>query len=505
MNFKTCSAALAVALLTATAMPAYAQKAQNTVRFAYDQVPENIDPFFNNVRIGVIIGQHVWDTLIFRDPATGEYKPNLATSWEWIDDRTLELDLREDVTFHNGDAFSADDVVYTLNFVSNPDNRSVTQQNVNWIDNVEKIGDYKVRIKTTKTFPAAIEYLSGPVVIHPGNYYEKVGPQGMNTAAVGSGPFKVVSHDVGRQVVLERNENYWNENKQVPNIERLIIRFIPDRQTQAAELMSDGVDFIMNVPVDQAEQMGMMPNVNVKSGETMRIVFLQLNTLDNSPAEPLKNEKVRQAINHAIDRQTMVEQLVGEGARVIDVICFPAQFGCSDEEATKYDYDPAKARALLEEAGYGSGFSLDIYAYRERQQTEAMVNYLREVGINANLRFMQYAAFRDANRAGQVAMSHQTWGSFSINDVSANTPVFYKFEADDVNRDEEVRDLLQTGDTSVDPDDRAEAYKKALGLISQRAYALPMYSLTSYYATAEGLEFQPYPDEIPRFWEMEWK
>jgi peptide/nickel transport system substrate-binding protein len=148
---------------------------------------------------------------------------------------------------------------------------------------------------------------------------------------------------------------------------------------------------------------------------------------------------------------------------------------------------------------------MDIYAYREREQTEAMVNYLRAVGIRTNLRFMQYSAFRDQNRAHKAPISHQTWGSFSINDVSAATPVFFKFQEDDVNRDAQVRDLLEKGDTTVDPEGRKQAYAEALARISQQAYAVPLYTLTTYYVSAGDLQFTPYADEIPRFWEMTWK
>ena len=103
--------------------PALAAKKDNTIRFAYDQAPESVDPFFNNVRIGVIIGANVWDTLIYRDPNTNEYKGQLATSWKQIDDKTIEFELREGVKFHNGEEFDADEVVYTLNFVADPANK----------------------------------------------------------------------------------------------------------------------------------------------------------------------------------------------------------------------------------------------------------------------------------------------------------------------------------------------------------------------------------------------
>jgi peptide/nickel transport system substrate-binding protein len=485
---------------------ALAQKASNTIRFAYDQVPENIDPFFNNVRIGVIIGQHVWDTLIYRDPASGEYKGQLATSWKWVDDKTLEMDLRQGVRFHNGQPFTADDVVYTFNFVSKPENKVVTQNNVDWIESAEKLDTYKVRIKLKRTFPAAIEYLAGPVVIHPNEYYAKVGPAGMNTAAVGSGPYRVTEHAIGKYLRLERNKDYFKDSpKPQPRIEKIEIRFIPDRQTQMAEMLAGGLDLIMNVPPDQADQLKAMPHLDVKSGETMRIVFLNMNTQESTPAAPLRDVRVRRAISMAIDRETMVKQLVGEGGRVLNVICFPGQFGCIDAQAPKFKYDVAEAKKLMAEAGFANGFEIDLFAYRERPHSEAMVNYLRAIGIKANLRFMQYAAMREQTRAGKVALSHQTWGSFSVNDVSASTPVYFKWLPDDVNRDPEVRDLLEKGDTSVASEARKEAYAKALGLIQERALGVPLYSLVTFYVMGKGLDMKTYPDELPRLWEVSWK
>src|SRR5829696_338322 len=285
----------------------------------------------------------------------------------------------------------------------------------------------------------------------------------------------------------------------------IALRFIPDRQTQMAELLSGGMDFLMHVPKDQADQVKAVPNLQVVSGETMRIVFLQMNAQESSAFPMLKNLKVRQALNHAIDREAMVKNLVGEGSRVINTICFPSQFGCTDEGAPRYPYDPQKAKQMLAEAGYPNGFDLPLYAYRERHQTEAMIGYLQAVGVKGNLNFLQYAAMRDQVRANKAGLVHQTWGSFSVNDVSAATPVYFGFVDDDIARDPEIRDLLAKGDNSVDPGVRKEAYKKALALIAERAYTIPLYSLPVYYAATTDLVFKAYPDEMPRFWEMTWK
>lgn len=489
-----------------SASPAFSSKNDNSIRFASDQVLESVDPYFNNVRLGFIIGQQVWDTLIYRDPKTGEYKGQLATAWKWIDEKTLEFELRQNVKFHNGEEFDADDVVYTMNFVSKPENKVLTQQNVDWIAGAEKVDKYKVRILTKRPFSAAIEYLAGPVVIHPNEYYAKVGHQGMNEKPVGSGPYRVTEHAIGKYIRLARNPDYFKDGpKAQPRVNSIEIRLIPDAQTRVAEVLAGGIDMIMSVAYDQAQQLRVVPRVQVVSGETMRIAFLQMNSMENSPASPLRDIRVRKAILHAIDREAMIKSIVGEGSRVLHTPCFPEQFGCTDEGVRRYTFDPAKSKQLLSEAGLPNGFDVDLYAYRERQQTEAMIGYLRAVGIRANLRFMQYPAMREALRAGKAPMAHYTWGSFSINDISAATPVFYKSTVDDINRDAEVTALLDHGDSSVAPEMRKDAYRKALGLIQERAYVLPLYSLPTYYVADKDLVFAPYPDELPRFWEMTWK
>ena len=502
----TAVAAAAATLVAVAAGPAVADKKDNTIRFAYDQVIENVDPYFNNVRLGVILGANVWDNLIYRDPETNTYKPQLATSWKWIDDKTLELELRKGVKFHNGEDFDADDVVYTLNFASDPANKSTQQTNIGWIAKVEKLDQYKVRIHSKQVFPAALEYLAGPLVIHPNEYYAKAGPKGMNEKPVGSGPYRITEHIIGKTIRLEKNPSPWvGSNKAVPKIDKVEIRMIPDRQTQVAEVLSGGMDLIMNVAYDQAQQLKAAPQVAVQSGGTMRIVFLLFNAGENAPGKELQNPKVRQAIAHAIDKKTMARTLVGEDAPVLDAICFPTQVGCDTGEVTKYEYDPAKAKKLLAEAGFPDGVTIALFAYRERPQTEAMINYLRAVGIKAELKFMQYAAMRDQHRANKAGMSHQTWGSYNVNDVSASTSAYFKGVDDDMTRDPEVIALLTKGDTNIDAKVRQNAYRLAHKLISERAYAVPLYALVTWYVQSKDLAFRPYPDELPRFYEMSWK
>src|SRR5690606_20738420 len=135
-----------------------------------------------------------------------------------------------------------------------------------------------VRIKTKRPFPAAIEYLAGPIPMHPDEYYSKVGPKGMNEKPVGTGPYKVTEHVVGKVIRLEANKDYWaGAPKPKPTVDKIEVRMTPDRQTQVAELLSGGLDLIMNVPVEQAEQLNAAPHLAVTSGLTMRILFILFN------------------------------------------------------------------------------------------------------------------------------------------------------------------------------------------------------------------------------------
>lgn len=488
------------------ASTALAGKANDTLTWASDSEPENVSPYHNNLREGVVLARHVWDTLLYRDPDSGEYKGLIASDWNWADDTTLDVTLREGLTFHNGDPLTADDVVFTFNYVVEPDSGVVTRQNTDWIGSAEKLGDYEVRIHLDAPFPAAIEYLAGPTPIYPKAYFEEVGLDGFSQAPIGSGPYKITEIETGRHVVMERFEDYFADSPRAETtIDNLIFRYIPDGETRLAELMTGGVDWIWGVPSDQADQLEAVPNITVTSGETMRIAYLRMDAAGRSGVDnPMTKLEVRRAVNHAIDRQAIVDNLIRGGSRVVNTACFPEQFGCH-QDVMVYDYDPDQARALLAEAGYADGFEVDIYAYRERELTEAVIGYLREVGITANLQFLQYAALRDLARAGQLQIDNQTWGSFSVNDVSAITSAFFTLNDDDYARDEQVAEWLTAGDTTADSAERQRLYAMALERIAEQAYWAPLYSYSTNYAHVDELNFTPYPDEVPRFYSASWK
>lgn len=500
--------AVVAAALLVSLPSAFAGKKDDTLRFASNLEVENVDAYFNNAREGIVLARLIWDQLIWRNPKTGEYKPSLATSWKWVNPTTLDVELRKGVVFHNGEKFDADDVVYTLTFVTDPANKVVTPNNVNWIKNAEKRGEYSVRINLKVPFPAAIEYLAGPIPIYPNEYYKKVGPRGMGEKPVGTGPYMVTEVQQGKHVRFAKNPSYFKDSPQgQPSIGNLDYRTIPETNTQIAELMSGGLDWIWRVQTDAMGNLAKIPDLKTLSGETMRVAFISFDATGKNPAAPTNKQKVREAVNHAINRESIRVNLVGTASRLIATPCFPEQFGCTDQGVKKYAYDPALAKKLLAEAGYPNGFTVDLYTYAtyDRPYVEAMIGDLRAVGITANLRGMQYAAWREEVRALHAPIYFGTWGSFSISDMSAITGYYFRFGPDDTSHDAQVRDWLEVGDTNIDPAVRKTNYTKALQRIAEKAYWAPMFTYPLNYAMTKDLEFTPDVDEVPRFVNARWK
>ena len=217
--------------------PAQAQKSADTLRVYWrDQVPD-VDPYYNNMRTGLIVAHHIMDGLVYRDPDTLEAKPLLATAWKLIDPTTLEFELRQGVTFHNGDRFTAADVVYTIKTVTDPKSGIVVPSNFNYIAAAEAIDDYHVRLKLKAPFPPALEYLGFVTPIYPAAYRERVGHDGFSKLPVGTGPYKVNRIDGVSLIDLERYDGYFGGIKGVPPIKHLVIHEVNDASTELTSLL----------------------------------------------------------------------------------------------------------------------------------------------------------------------------------------------------------------------------------------------------------------------------
>jgi peptide/nickel transport system substrate-binding protein len=488
--------------------PAEAQKGTDTLRVAFTDAVPNIDPYFNSQRTGIIIAHHAMDGLVHRDPATFKNVPALATEWKWVDAKTLDFTLRQGVKFHDGSDFSADDVVYTINTVVHPDTRLSTPANYNWIDRAEKTGPFSVRLHMKRPTPAALDYLAMVTPIWPKAYRERVGADGYSRMPIATGPYRYTKVDVASGVEYERFDGYYAGGpKGKPAFRKIIARYVSEPTTQVNELLAQRLDWIWNVNPDQMNNLNRIPYLTSVRQESMRVGLLQMDAAGRSGKDnPMTKLKVRQAVMHAVDRETIAAKLVGGGSRVPATPCYPSQFGCNQDVAVKYEYNPAKAKQLLAEAGYPNGFDIEFVSYvQPRQWPEAVQNYLNAVGIRAKFNFMQVAAQIKRSLAGELALQLGSWGSYSINDVAAILPNYFNGLASDYARDEELTKMIEAGGSTADEAARKKHYDAALRRITEQAYILPMHTYVSTYAFNKALEFQTFADELPRFYLAKWK
>jgi peptide/nickel transport system substrate-binding protein len=496
---------LALAALTATAR---ADKQDDTLRIGWgaNGIMVTADNYYGATRTGIWFSFLVWDTLVYRDPVSGEYQPLLASKWSWIDDKTLEFSLRRGVKFHDGSAFSADDVVYTINWVSNAKNGVKFQRVVNWIDRAEKIDDHTVRIHTKRVFPQALEFLSGPIPIYPAAYYSRSGPDGMAKQPIGTGPYRVAEMRQGERSTLVRNEAYdWGSPKGTAKIKNVVIREMPDAQTQLTELAAGGLDFSPDISPDMADRLKSLPRVRAELAETLRIGYLSFDIAGRAGKSPIQNLQVRQAIAHAINRQGIVDGLLKGKARVLDTPCHPLQFGCNPEAVETYAYDPTKAKQLLTQAGYPDGFDIEMVAEQTSPGGEVIAANLQAVGIRAKLTALPYEAYRHHQLGNQISFALTNWGSYSLNDASAIMSVFFEGGDDDFARDAHLKSVLEEADSSIDSGARMKKYAEAAKVITSQLYWAPLHTYVRNYVFNVDLDFRAYADEIPRFYAYGWK
>jgi len=500
-----CMLGASAALATAPS-PAFAGKADDTLNAAFLGEVATLDNYKETGREGLILARLIYDSLLEKDFATGGFKPELAESYKVVDDTTIDFTLRKGVKFHNGQEMTADDVVYTLNLVASKDYNARYQITVNWIKEVEKLSDYAVRLHMKAPNPLALEMLAGNLPIYPKEYYDKVGPSGMATKPIGTGPYRLVEATPGTRYVFERFEDYYpGSPKGRAQIRRVIMRILPEPNTQYAELINGGLDWIWRVPPDDARNLSRRPNIEIRNAEILRFAYIALNPKIDGGRSPLADLRVRRAINHATNRAAIVKALIGGASRVVTTVCHPLQFGCPSD-AEGYAYDPVKAKALLAEAGYPSGFNVElVVSSMPRIQAEAIAADLGKVGIKITINDQQYAPATTMWREGKVAMLMRNWGSYGIADSGLSSGQFFNGIEDDLYQDPQLVGPLQQANASVDQALRKRNYEAAARRIAEEAYWMPLWSYSVTTAVNKDLEVNLNPDEFIDFFRARWK
>lgn len=417
----------------------------------------------------MLTNKQIYDTLLVRDDTTGEIGPSLATEWEWVDDLTLHMTLRDDVYFHNGEKMTAEDVIYTLQrcVVGSASTAVFSSFDA---DNSSVIDETHVEIKLKQPYGAALNMLCNmKSAIVCKSYCESVDETTFGREPVGTGPFSFVEWVSGDHITLTRNDDYWGQK---PAYTTLNLRVLTDATARAIELETGGVDIIDTMNDSDLTRFSESDSIDVYTIPGTKIHYLTFN--ENDPI--VSNEKVRQAFAHAIDVAVVCEAGFGSSAAVATSSMATTIWGYKD--VGQYTYDVELAKQLLAEAGYADGFTCSIVVPNMSSNTrmaEVIQSYLAEINVTMEIETYDAATWNSMNHDGsaQLSINNLTVDSYDPDQNYMNLRATSSMLSMKTS-DETLNNLLDQGQSEIDETKRAEIYSEVQDYIFEHAFLIPI-------------------------------
>jgi peptide/nickel transport system substrate-binding protein len=482
-------------VVTPTAAPG-----RQTLIVGIDSAPQTLDTADYSHRQTETVLRNMFDGLVTRDTRSGVHL-EIAEEMNWIDDLTLEVKLRQGVTFHDGTELTSDDVVYTYmriiteNAIEFPEPHSSPRKGfVGSLESIEKVDDYTVKMHFGAPFPP-YEQLFVHNQIVPMKYLDEVGTQGFVENPIGTGPFKFVSAQPGlTEIVMERYDGYYGGSPDLEPVgeacvQNVVFRVIPEASTRVAALLAGEVDIIQAVPPELVDTLAQTPGVQVKSAPGTRPMWAQLNV--SQP--PFDDVKVRQALNYAVDKQLIVDAIYGGRAVAIPGPLSPFN-NFVNKSLEPYAYDPDLALSLLEEAGFsdsdedgildknGQPFSFTIDTVETYSElSEAVASQLRTLGIDASVRVWEYGVVKPQLYACERSSWLRGWGDSAFDPVGHFEATWHTYEEGvptygrgnfGCYSNERVDELIKQGESTADAAERQTIYDEAQQIIYDEAPAI---------------------------------
>ncbi|MEJ8543696.1 ABC transporter substrate-binding protein [Brevibacillus borstelensis] len=439
---------------------------------------------------------NMFDYLVRKD-AQQKVQPDLAAEWETVNDTTWRFKLREGVKFHNGDEFTAEDVKFTLERVAT-DNKLLEYGNYKQIKEVKVIDPHTIEIITHAPEPVLLNRLSrlGSGIL-PSKYIKEKGWDEFLKNPVGTGPYKLEKWVRDDRLTLVKNDEYFGEK---PKWDKVVFRSIPEDATRVAELLTGGVDIAVNIPPSDLQRVKDNDGTDTKQGPTQRVMQL---TLRLTPGTVTENPKVREAIDLAIDKQAIVDNILAGGGVPTRTRVTPGNFGTNLDLYSKTLYDPEKAKQLLAEAGYANGLELTLNAtsgryLKDKETAELIQAMLAEVGINAKLELLEWSKFNEKYKAKKFDEVFMIAYGNSMFDASLAfdrlTSERAKGESDYSNP--ELDKLLADGEKNMNMEEREKQYKQAQEIIAEERPHIYLYQMNANYGVSDRISFEPRLDEM---------
>ena len=491
------SAAVAVSMI-GSAQITFAAEDENTFTIALNSDIVALDPAFAyDFTTNPVVNQITQGLLTVNE--NNELEPQLASSWEATEDVTYVYQIRDDVTFSDGTPMTMDDVLFSLERIKNPETASYLLWTFDNVDSFEQTGDWELTVHL-KEPSATWKYIFATTAGHiiSKEFYE-ANEDTFGTAEsglMGTGPYVFDSWTSGQEIVLVKNENYWDKDQEI-EMDKLVFKIIPEDTTRASALMSGEVDFTPNTPSDMVETLKKSDNLEVQDVETMGIQFLAFNT----QRAPFDDVNVRKAIASAIDLSSLQENIIKDAGK--EGGCLPNSsvlYTINPDEWEDYvanadytSYDLDKAKEYMAASEYADGFDCSMLI------TESSLSYslglaiqeaLKELNINVELIKLssdehtayQFGEYFDEDGNRDYDMILAGWEA-DYPDVSGNIePLLASYNAGEggsnaaVYTNEEVDKLLKEQAASLDDEERNQKLFEVMDIVNQDTpYVFVMY------------------------------
>ena len=487
--------------------------AGGTINIGVASEAMSMDPYVHNETATNSILSNLYDTLVM---FSADYKqiPGLAVASKALDETTWEIKLREGVKFHNGNAFNADDVIFSFYRLKTWD-RSGFKGKVSSILSAEKKDDYTVIFKTKGPHPLLLRKLTYMKILDK-EYCETQSAEYLGNNPNGTGPYVFVKWNRGAMLELKANKEYWGGE---PKIERVVFKTLTNDSTRVAAILSNEVDLINRVPVKDINRVKGSKNFIQKPG--LRLIYLQMDhPRADSPyvtgkINPFADIRVRRAIYYAINEDNIVKYLMNGFAKPAGQFQPKAVFGF-DDSIKRVSFDPAKAKKLLAEAGFPNGFEVIMDAPNNRyindeQIAQAVAADLAKVKIKVKVNAMPKSAYFPKVNSSDSSFNMLGWSN-SDGDASSFLDACVHTHDQDKGygrynggrySNAEVDRLIEESDVMIDQVKRLELMKKAQKIALQDDQnIIPLHYQVDLYAYNNKINFTPRIDSHLYVFEM---
>jgi peptide/nickel transport system substrate-binding protein len=442
-----------------------------------------MDPAMHRSRVTQAVIRNVFDGLVNQD-AKLTIVPELAEKWEPVDASTWRFHLRQGVKFHNGEPFDATAVKFSIDRVLDPKQASPRASMLEMVESVEVEDPNTVVIRTKGPAPTLLPSLAVNEIVPP-KYLQQVGDEGFAAKPVGTGAFTFEEWVPNERVTLKANADYWGG---AANVEKLVFRPIPEVAARLASLNAGEVQVAGEIPPDLAGTLS--GDVKAATVDGTRVFFLAMNVTK----PPFKQPEVRVAVNRAINRDSLVKDLLRGHGRPLNQPLFPEVIGyAEDYQGYSFDLDQAK-QALT---GVAQPVTIDVEE-KDRTLAEAVAGQLQAAGLKARINILETQAFTRSIETGASQAYLSSWGVAEGDaDVifarhfwspTRKSAVYTGYTNPDLD------ELIVAARSTVDREARERTYAEAVEMVMRDAPWAPLLNAQEIYGVSTRISgFEPSP------------